>query len=110
MRISFLLSFVFILLRKNRGYLITHTYSNFREKPNDVEWNQLNQKKMPILLNYAQCKLNLKEYYEVIEHCSSVLQYEPSILNINFWISLKDIFLNSLYKTKTYNYKKNCCS
>lgn len=33
--------------------------------------------KIPLLLNYAQCKLLNKEYYSVIEHCSTVLKTEP---------------------------------
>ncbi|XP_014240637.1 aryl-hydrocarbon-interacting protein-like 1 [Cimex lectularius] len=47
------------------------------EKPRASEWNELNKQKLPLLLNFAQCKLVLKEYYEVIEHCSSVLEFEP---------------------------------
>ncbi|XP_012527293.1 AH receptor-interacting protein [Monomorium pharaonis] len=47
------------------------------EKPNDEEWSTLNQKKIPLLLNYAQCKLLNKEYYSVIEHCTTVLKTEP---------------------------------
>ncbi|XP_070161438.1 aryl-hydrocarbon-interacting protein-like 1 isoform X1 [Polyergus mexicanus] len=47
------------------------------EKPNDEEWLSLNQMKIPLLLNYAQCKLLDKEYYSVIEHCSTVLKTEP---------------------------------
>lgn len=50
----------------------------FREKPHDVDWLELVKIKIPLLLNYAQCKLLQKEYYEVIEHCSEVLKHEPS--------------------------------
>ncbi|CAB4013232.1 AH receptor-interacting [Paramuricea clavata] len=44
-----------------------------REKPKDEAWNELNEKKLPFLLNYAQCKLLLGEYYEVIRHTTTVL-------------------------------------
>ena len=44
-----------------------------REKPRDTAWNELNQKKLPFLLNYAQCKLLLGDYYEVIRHTTTVL-------------------------------------
>ena len=27
----------------------------------------------PLLLNYCQCKLVAQEYYEVLDHCSSIL-------------------------------------
>ena len=45
-----------------------------REKPRDEEWNRLDKMKIPFLLNYAQCKLLEKDYYEVIEHASTVLE------------------------------------
>lgn len=32
---------------------------------------------MPILLNFAQCKLLVKDYYAVVEHCTEVLKHEP---------------------------------
>lgn len=47
------------------------------EKPNDEEWLSLNKMKIPLLLNFAQCKLMKKEYYSVIEHCTTVLKSEP---------------------------------
>ncbi|XP_043484597.1 aryl-hydrocarbon-interacting protein-like 1 [Leptopilina heterotoma] len=47
------------------------------EKPNDEEWIELNNMKNPLLLNFAQCKLFQKEYYAAIEHCTTVLKYEP---------------------------------
>ncbi|XP_013792571.1 AH receptor-interacting protein-like [Limulus polyphemus] len=49
-----------------------------REKPGDEEWNQLDYMKIPLLLNYSQCKLLEKDYYAVIEHTTSVLQKEPN--------------------------------
>lgn len=49
----------------------------FREKPHDTDWTAINNLKLPLLLNFAQCKLRKKEYYEVIEHCSEVLKFEP---------------------------------
>ncbi|XP_060811489.1 aryl-hydrocarbon-interacting protein-like 1 [Bombus pascuorum] len=47
------------------------------EKPNEEEWLALNRLKTPLLLNYAQCKLIQKEYYAVIEHCTTVLKHDP---------------------------------
>ncbi|XP_031844618.1 aryl-hydrocarbon-interacting protein-like 1 isoform X2 [Nomia melanderi] len=47
------------------------------EKPNEEEWLTLNRLKIPLLLNYAQCKLNQKEYYAVIEHCTTILKHDP---------------------------------
>lgn len=51
--------------------------NHFREKPHDIEWNKLNKQKLPLLLNFAQCKLSEGDYYPVIEHCTTVLQSEP---------------------------------
>lgn len=47
------------------------------EKPNEEEWLLLNEMKVPLLLNYAQCKLLNKEYYSVIKHCTTILKTEP---------------------------------
>ncbi|XP_063241341.1 AH receptor-interacting protein [Bacillus rossius redtenbacheri] len=46
------------------------------EKPGDKEWLDLDEKKRPLLLNYAQCKFQQGDYYAVIEHCSAVLKTE----------------------------------
>ncbi|VVC45790.1 Tetratricopeptide repeat,FKBP-type peptidyl-prolyl cis-trans isomerase domain,Tetratricopeptide repeat- [Cinara cedri] len=46
-------------------------------KPREKEWNELNNIKTPLLLNLAQCKLISKEYYQVIEHCTSILDDNP---------------------------------
>lgn len=58
------------------------TYVNIisfhREKPHDTEWLDLIKIKIPLLLNYSQCKLINKDYYAVIEHCTEVLKHEPS--------------------------------
>lgn len=51
-----------------------------REKPKDVEWIALTKIKVPLLLNYAQCKLLEKDFYRVIECCTEVLSYEPENL------------------------------
>ncbi|XP_015435817.1 PREDICTED: aryl-hydrocarbon-interacting protein-like 1 [Dufourea novaeangliae] len=47
------------------------------EKPNENEWLALNRLKIPLLLNYAQCKLIQKDYYAVIEHCTTILKHDP---------------------------------
>ncbi|XP_065083417.1 AH receptor-interacting protein [Ochlerotatus camptorhynchus] len=44
-----------------------------KEKPNESEWCELARLKVPLLLNYSQCKLLDNDYYAVIEHCSEVL-------------------------------------
>ncbi|XP_046966339.1 aryl-hydrocarbon-interacting protein-like 1 [Vanessa cardui] len=48
-----------------------------RERKCDEEWINLNKVKLPILLNFAQCKLVKGEYYAVIEHCNTVLDHDP---------------------------------
>jgi len=34
--------------------------------------------KIPLLLNYAQCRLLKKDYYAVIEHCNEILLLDPN--------------------------------
>lgn len=51
-----------------------------REKPKDEEWNELAKLKIPLLLNYSQCKLIQKDFYRVIEICTEVLSYDPENL------------------------------
>jgi AH receptor-interacting protein len=49
-----------------------------KEKPNDIEWNELNEQKIPILLNFCLCKFNLGEFYECIEHTNTILDTQPN--------------------------------
>ena len=55
-----------------------------REKPNSTMWQRHVDKKVPLLLNYAQCKLHMKEYVETIRHCSAVIQYKPDNVKAYF--------------------------
>ena len=55
-----------------------------REKPQDEEWSELRKQKVPLLLNYAQCKLSLNDYYPVIEHCSEVLEIDENNIKAHF--------------------------
>lgn len=43
------------------------------EKPNSPEFIELDNLRIPFLLNYAQCKLLMGEYYQAIEHTSTVI-------------------------------------
>lgn len=47
-----------------------------KEKPKSESWYEIANQKVPLLLNYAQCKLLLKEYVEVVRHTTSVLEIE----------------------------------
>ncbi|XP_075401393.1 AH receptor-interacting protein isoform X1 [Tenrec ecaudatus] len=48
-----------------------------KEQPGSPDWIELDQQITPLLLNYCQCKLVAEEYYEVLDHCSSILnKYE----------------------------------
>lgn len=44
-----------------------------QEQPGSPDWIELDQQITPLLLNYCQCKLVAQEYYEVLDHCSSIL-------------------------------------
>ncbi|XP_030041819.1 AH receptor-interacting protein [Microcaecilia unicolor] len=51
-----------------------------KEQPGSPDWIQLDMKITPLLLNYCQCKLLLEDYYEVLEHCNSILnKYEDNV-------------------------------
>ena len=55
-----------------------------KEKPGESEWIDFDTMKVPILSNYAQCKLHLKDYYEVIRHASKVLELDPQNVKCYF--------------------------
>ena len=62
-------------------FKITFIYLFFnREKPHDEEWLALREQKIPLLLNFSQCKLIASEFYPVIEHCSEVLEIDPGTI------------------------------
>ena len=46
------------------------------EKPQCDAWRAIAVRKVPLLLNYAQCKMVKKEYADVIRHCTMVLEVE----------------------------------
>uniref|UniRef100_A0A8C6U2Y8 peptidylprolyl isomerase n=1 Tax=Neogobius melanostomus TaxID=47308 RepID=A0A8C6U2Y8_9GOBI len=51
-----------------------------KEHPGDEAWVKLDLMITPLLLNYCQCMLMQGQYYEVIEHCSSLLfKYEDNV-------------------------------
>ncbi|KFB42056.1 AGAP000725-PA-like protein [Anopheles sinensis] len=55
-----------------------------REKPDEPEWIELAQAKIPLLLNYSQCKLLERDYYAAIEHCTEVLKYDRDCVKALF--------------------------
>ncbi|XP_071373194.1 AH receptor-interacting protein [Centroberyx affinis] len=51
-----------------------------KEQPGDETWIKLDHMITPLLLNYCQCQLLQGQYYEVIEHCSSLLfKYDDNV-------------------------------
>lgn len=40
--------------------------------------------KVPLLLNYSQCKLLERDYYAAIEHCTEALKYDPHCVKALF--------------------------
>ena len=55
-----------------------------REKPNDVEWCELDIQRRPILLNFIQCKLKLEDFYPAIEHATTILASDPSNIKARY--------------------------
>ena len=56
----------------------------YREKPNDVEWRELDVQRRPILLNFVQCKLKLDDFYPAIEHATTILNSDPSNIKARY--------------------------
>ncbi|KAJ8410938.1 hypothetical protein AAFF_G00179730 [Aldrovandia affinis] len=51
-----------------------------KERPGDDIWLRLDHMITPLLLNYCQCRLIQGQYYEVLDHCSSLLyKYEDNV-------------------------------
>ncbi|RZC22685.1 TPR 11 domain containing protein [Asbolus verrucosus] len=55
-----------------------------KEKPHEEEWNELDKMKVPLLLNFAQCKLSQGDYYPVVEHCTTAIKTEPDNIKAYF--------------------------
>ncbi|KAG9342414.1 hypothetical protein JZ751_016416 [Albula glossodonta] len=50
------------------------------ERPGDEAWVRLDEMITPLLLNYCQCQIMQGQYYEVLDHCSSILyKYEDNV-------------------------------
>jgi hypothetical protein len=76
------------------------------EKPGAEEWTALEKLKVPLLLNFSQCKLYDKDYYKVIEHCSTVLKSDPGELcNTEhcLYINICTVFSTSFHIEKQNN-------
>ena len=48
-----------------------------KEKPNDVDWRELDVERRPLLLNFVQCQLKLGQFYSAIEHATTILSSDP---------------------------------
>ena len=48
-----------------------------KEKPKSETWHAITKQKVPLLLNYAQCKLLMQDYADAIRQTTSVLEVEP---------------------------------
>lgn len=55
-----------------------------KEKPGESEWCHFDSLKIPILSNFALCKLHLEQYYEVIRHTSTVLELDVNNVKCYF--------------------------
>ncbi|CAL8273747.1 AH receptor-interacting protein isoform X1 [Gadus morhua] len=51
-----------------------------KEQPGEEVWIKLDIMITPLLLNYCQCQMVQGQYYEVIEHCTSLIsKYEDNV-------------------------------
>ena len=65
------------------------------EKPRDPEWWKLEETKRPLLINYALCKMQQKEYYDAIERTSEVLKNDAD--------NVKALFIRARAYAKSWN-------
>jgi len=49
---------------------------SLKEKPKSEGWRAVEERRIPLLLNYAQCMLLMENYTEVIRHTTSVLEFD----------------------------------
>ena len=49
-----------------------------KEKPDTEAWQKIESDKVPLLLNYAQCKMSSQDYHDVIRHISSALEIDSN--------------------------------
>ncbi|XP_056628452.1 AH receptor-interacting protein [Triplophysa dalaica] len=51
-----------------------------KERPGDESWIKLDHLITPLLLNYCQCKYLQGQYYEILDHCSSIInKYDDNV-------------------------------
>jgi AH receptor-interacting protein len=55
-----------------------------KEKPGEEEWKELEGQKLPLLSNFAQCRLTLKDYYSCIKHTTEILEKDPKNIKAFF--------------------------
>lgn len=70
----------------------------YRERKTDDEWITLNKIKLPILLNYAQVKLVQEDFYAVIEHCNTILEYDKGEESNSYYFPVYNV-TNKFNKT-----------
>jgi len=76
-----------------------------REKPNDVDWRELDLQRRPLLLNFVQCKLKLGDFYSAIEHATTILDSDPTNIKARYRRAKAHIGVWNVEEAKTdYNY------
>lgn len=71
-----------------------------REKPGSNEWQEIEQQKVPFLLNFSQCMLKTKEYYKAIEHLTTVLEKDSKNVKAYFRRASAYHFVFNFHKAK----------
>jgi AH receptor-interacting protein len=77
----------------------------YREKPNDVEWRELDIQRRPLLLNFVQCKLKLGDFYSAIEHATTILDSDSSNVKARYRRAKAHVSVWNVEQAKNdYNY------
>ena len=73
---------------------------SLQERPHTKEWNTLQEKKIPLQLNYPQCKLCMREYNEVVTLTTSVLEFDQDKAKALFLRAKAHTFLLHLVQAR----------
>ncbi len=91
--------------RKTKFRMINLFFFLCREKPNDVDWCELDLQRRPLLLNFVQCKLKLGDFYSAIEHATTILDSDSSNIKARYRRAKAHVGVWNVEEAKTdYNY------
>ena len=83
-----------------RKALVSLEQVSLKECPDATKWKTIQEMKVPLHINYAQCKLCLSEYNEVVTHTTSVLEFDQDNARALFQRAEAHISLHNLVQAQ----------